>query len=127
VAYRVCTWRRDGGCPTLVDGGGRCPAHQQSAEQARGTAAQRGYNQRGHTHRFRPEVLAKHDGICVLCQVAPATVADHWPLSRRELEARGMDPDDPAVGRPLCAPCHGGATATNQPGGWNTSPADWRP
>jgi len=57
--------------------------------------------------------------VCVLCNEALSTVADHWPLSRRELSARGMDPDDPQYGRGLCDHCHNQETAANQPGGWN--------
>ena len=72
--------------------------------------------------RFRTAVLER-DINCVLCIAAarwtPATVADHWPLSRRELLDRGMDPDDPEHGRGLCEPCHAKETAANQPGGWN--------
>ncbi|MER7155437.1 holin, partial [Streptomyces lydicus] len=45
--------------------------------------------------------------------------ADHYPLSRRELVARGDDPDDPRHGRGLCGPCHSSETAQHQPGGWN--------
>ena len=50
-----------------------------------------------------------------------ATVADHWPLTRRELVAAGLDPDHPARGRGLCAPCHAKATALDPRtrGGWN--------
>jgi 5-methylcytosine-specific restriction protein A len=47
-----------------------------------------------------------------------STVADHWPVDRRELVARGMNPDDPSGGRGLCASCHGKETAIHQPGGW---------
>ena len=48
-----------------------------------------------------------------------ATVADHWPTSRRDLIAKGKDPNDPNHGRGLCASCHGRETAAHQPGGWN--------
>lgn len=111
------------GCPNLVESG-RCDQHRRAADKARGTARDRGYNSPGHTRRFRPMVLAR-DPICVLCLeegLAPrlATVADHWPLSRRELVARGMDPDDPVHGRGLCDWHHGRETARNQPGGWHT-------
>jgi 5-methylcytosine-specific restriction protein A len=50
--------------------------------------------------------------------VAISTVADHWPLSRRELEDQGLDPNDPQHGRGLCKHCHDMETARNQPGGW---------
>lgn len=107
---RPCTFP---GCPELADpGDGRCESHQ----AARPSAAQRGY---GHHHRarFRKAVLAR-DPICVLCKAALATEADHWPLSRRQLEQQGLDPDDPDHGRGLCELCHKHETARNQPGGW---------
>jgi 5-methylcytosine-specific restriction protein A len=104
------------GCPQLTDSG-RCAQHRAEAEQARGTARQRGYGH-GHENRFRPGVLAR-DPVCVLCKRAPSLHADHWPLSRRELLARNLDPDDPAHGRGLCGPCHSSETARHQPGGWN--------
>lgn len=59
------------------------------------------------------------DPICVACHLAVATVADHYPLSRRELVIRGMDPNDARHGRGLCKPCHDASTAREQPGGWH--------
>lgn len=109
-------------CPELVTGG-RCAGCGKQAEARRGNFRQRGYR-RGHDKRFRPGVLAR-DVNCVLCitagQWVTATVADHYPLSRRELAERGMDPDDPAHGRGLCKPCHDAETAEHQPGGWNAT------
>jgi 5-methylcytosine-specific restriction protein A len=114
-AMKVCNVP---GCPELVPGGtGRCPDHRRAAEHARGNATQRGYSSRGH-QRFRAAVL-RRDPICVVCQRAASTVADHWPTSRRELEAGGKDPNDPRHGRGLCASCHGKETAAHQPGGFN--------
>jgi 5-methylcytosine-specific restriction protein A len=104
-------------CPNLTEGG-PCAECRADREKRRGTPWQRGYRQ-GHLRRFRPAVLAKNHGLCCLCNIQPATVADHWPLSRRELVLAGADPDDPQHGRPLCAPCHSVATAEHQPGGWN--------
>ncbi|TDE02854.1 hypothetical protein E1269_21390 [Jiangella asiatica] len=49
----------------------------------------------------------------------PSTDADHHPLSRRELIAAGLNPDDPKHGRGLCSLCHKRSTAKHQPGGWN--------
>lgn len=116
------------GCPELTDGG-RCATHQAEAERARGTARQRGYGA-AHEQRFRPGVLAR-DPVCTCpgcpsCQPAGgrpcasrAVHADHWPMSRRELVAARLDPDDPRHGRGLCQPCHSHHTAREQPGGWN--------
>lgn len=110
------------GCPTLT-ASGRCDNHRRESDKARGTAADRGYKGRGHTRRFRPGVLER-DQLCVLCDAEGlpptlATVADHWPLSRRELVDRGLDPDDPQHGRGLCKRHHDRETARHQPGGWN--------
>ncbi|MET7300727.1 hypothetical protein [Embleya sp. NPDC005575] len=55
---------------------------------------------------------------CALCSAA-ATVADHFPLSRRVLVDQGVaDPDAPERLRPLCVRCHNRETARHQPGGW---------
>ena len=115
MGKRACTRP---GCGALVEAGqGRCPACKREAEQARGSAAQRGYG-RKHRTQFREQVLAR-DPICKMCRKAWATVADHWPRDRRQLEDEGLDPNDPAYGRGLCASCHGKHTAKAQPGGWN--------
>jgi len=86
-------------------------------DQARGSAGGRGYDH-VHRSRFRAGVLARHP-VCVLCRAAPSTVADHFPRSRRELVALGLDANDPRYGRGLCARCHNRATAARQPGGWH--------
>jgi len=98
--------------PCLVCGqravrAGRCRRHYAQSERRRGTAYQRGYG-REHQQRFRAEVL-RRDALCVLCG-APATVADHWPRSRRALERAGDDPNDPRFGRGLCVSCHNAHT-----------------
>lgn len=79
MAMRVCNVH---GCPTISDKP-RCPAHTKAADQARGTPTQRGYVAE-HRKRFREGVLAKHP-ICQVCRRARSTVADHYPLSKREL------------------------------------------
>ncbi|MCK2214271.1 hypothetical protein MF672_010780 [Actinomadura sp. ATCC 31491] len=104
------------GCDQLTTTG-RCADCTADAEAQRGTAAERGYGA-GHRHLFRTGVLRKHP-TCVLCNAAPATEADHYPLSRRQLIDRGMNPNDPRHGRGLCDPCHNRETAARQPGGWN--------
>jgi 5-methylcytosine-specific restriction protein A len=115
---RVCSVP---GCPELYDGThSRCPNHRKQADKARGTARDRGYNTPGH-RAFRAAVLAKHP-ICVLCNRALSTVADHYPRSRKELIAQGLNPNDPDAGRGLCKPCHDRHTAQAQPGGWNARP-----
>lgn len=104
------------GCPRFTDSG-RCTVCRRDADRDRGTAAERGYNSAGH-RRFRAAVLDR-DPICVVCDLAASTVADHWPMSRRELLIAGRDPDDPRYGRGVCKRCHDRSTSVNQPGGWN--------
>jgi 5-methylcytosine-specific restriction enzyme A len=120
VPTRLRTPCSQPGCANLSNGG-RCDDCAVVAEAQRGNFRQRGYR-RGHDNRFRRGVLER-DVNCVLCVKAErwvtATVADHWPLSRRELVARGLDPDDPQHGRGLCDTCHNQQTAEHQPGGWN--------
>lgn len=102
-------------------GSGRCADCSRSAERQRGSSSRRGYGKR-HRSRFRKAVLER-DICCVLCREEDkwtlATVADHYPLSRRELVERRMDPDDPAHGRGLCHDHHSKETAVNQPGGFS--------
>lgn len=98
------------GAPSTRDG--RCARHAADADRSRGTSAQRGYSTHGHVS-FRAAVLARDAHVCALCG-RHATVADHHPLSRRELLRIGADADDPQFGRALCERCHNGHTATAQ-------------
>lgn len=103
------------GCPQLTSGG-RCGTHRRQADQARGSRQSRGYG--SHWEAKRGDYL-KRNRWCRLCQ-AKATVADHYPVSKRDLLAQGVtDPDADHRLRPLCASCHGKETAKHQPGGWN--------
>jgi len=115
VALKPCSTP---GCPDLVERG-RCSACTARAERRRGSARERGYDHH-HETRFRRVVLAR-DPICVLCSKDWSTDADHYPLDRRELVRRGLDPNDPRHGRGLCHSCHSAQTAKHQSGGWNTS------
>lgn len=112
---RICS---KPGCPAIHDGatGSRCPPHTKAAKQDH-WAKTRAYSSKAHREVFRAQVLAR-DHLCVLCGKI-ATVADHYPKSRQDLEQLGMNPDDPAHGRGLCKGCHDTETARNQPGGWN--------
>jgi 5-methylcytosine-specific restriction protein A len=112
----VCTTP---GCPHLTLDG-KCTEHKQAAEQQRGSAAQRGYS--GKAWRAARRAVLRRDPICVVCKRAFATVADHWPTSRRELVEQGVsDPDAVSRLRGLCHSCHSRETANNpeQAGGWN--------
>jgi 5-methylcytosine-specific restriction protein A len=102
------------GCGEVIpQGTSRCADCDRKADRLRGS---RGYQTAGH-RRFRRRVLDR-DPLCVVCCEAVSTVADHYPMSRRELEAAGLDPNDPARGRGVCARCHNRETARHQPGGW---------
>lgn len=116
MANRVCSVS---GCPAIypTEQGSRCAQHAAASDKARGTARERGYNTAGH-QRFRRDVLDR-DPICVACDLAQSTVADHYPHSRKELEQLGLDPNDPRYGRGVCKPCHDRSTAREQPGGWH--------
>ncbi|TQM83247.1 5-methylcytosine-specific restriction protein A [Saccharothrix saharensis] len=129
-ASRPCTRP---GCPNRTTTGGMCPDCRTRARRAHGTSAQRGYTA-GHRSRFRPGVLSRPDDRVCRCNLtdcpdhpgvscsSPSTVADHWPLTRRELVAAGLDPDHPDRGRGLCGPCHARITARDHRtrGGWNS-------
>ncbi len=113
-------------CRSLRDADGKCSPQcrtrrKAAGNRARGSAAQQGYG-REHRERFRSPVLAR-DPVCVLCGDAPSTQADHWPRSRKELVAQGLDPDAPRYGRGLRSACHKRETARHQPGGWNRRPS----
>lgn len=128
-----CTYRGPGGCPTLVYGSDvRCPEHKvwtrRASDKERREREPDLYGA-SHRRRFRKGVLLKHP----YCQCdlpdhpphyhgpcpQPSTDADHWPRSKRELLAAGLDSDDPAHGRGLCHSCHSASTARLQPGGWH--------
>ena len=105
------------GCPAITDGG-RCDEHKREADRARGTSAERGYNS-PQWRAIRRRVL-RRDRTCRVCGAAEATVADHYPDSRKELLDAGVsDPDALHRLRGLCRPCHSRETAKHQPGGWN--------
>jgi 5-methylcytosine-specific restriction protein A len=99
-------------CRRPVKRGGRCAEHLRQYEnrRRRPNATERGYDQE-HRTRFRTTVLER-DPICPCGAIA--TVADHYPLSRRELVAKGMDANDPIHGRGLCGPCHSTITGVTK-------------
>ena len=123
MALRVCVGPGRGArCPSaelIPKGTSRCSTCAGTADRNRGTATERGYTGKGH-QAFRYQVLAE-DPICVLCRKAKATVADHYPHSRRDLIRMDLNPDDPRYGRGLCHTCHSVETAAHQPGGWHST------
>ena len=106
------------GCPNIYARaeGSRCPKHRTEAKKKHWEKT-RAYSTKGH-RQFRSAVLTA-DPVCVVCQVAQSTVADHHPRSRRELEELGLNPNDPRYGRGVCKPCHDRSTAEHYPAGWN--------
>lgn len=107
-------------CGTVVGAGQPCPVcalARRAADNRARTPQNAPYKTTAHTRRFRQGVL-RRDPLCVLCG-AVATVADHWPKTRRQLLADGDDPNDPDHGRGLCWSCHSRQTAAATPGGWN--------
>lgn len=107
------------GCTRPAPDGGRCPTcrtrRAATSTHLADAPAQRGYG--AAWQRRRLPYLTQHP-TCDLCG-QPATVADHWPRSRRQLLAdNDPDPDAPHHLRPLCRPCHAAETAKHQPGGW---------
>jgi 5-methylcytosine-specific restriction protein A len=110
---RVCSVA---GCPTIYDGPAtRCPRHETAAKQKH-WAKTRAYSTREH-RTFRDAVLAR-DTYCVICHMQLATIADHYPTSRVDLIAGGLDPNDPQYGRGLCKTDHDRHTARSHPAGW---------
>lgn len=96
------------------DGHSLCAKHlarQRAHSDAKRKDTRTNYADREH-REFRDAVLGE-EPWCVLCG-AEATVADHYPVRRRELIARGLDPNDPQYGRGLCVPCHNSHTATHE-------------
>lgn len=116
ASLKVCTTPR---CPTLSTGG-KCPTCKTSAEQARGSAAQRGYG--AAWQRTRSTYLRDHPHCeCDACATLPphrrpaATDVDHIDGLGPQ-GPRGNDPDNL---RALAHACHSRRTARDQPGGWN--------
>ncbi len=89
------------GCPELVRGRPRCPAHTREAEQTRGSSHARGYDARWREARLA--FLRVHP-LCLQCAPRPvaATVVDH-------VIAHKGDPGlfwDQTNWQSLCKPCH---------------------
>lgn len=113
------------GCPYIVIDGD-CPAGharakrqqaQRRTDAQRPTARQRGYD--SAWRKTRAAFLARNP-TCIDCG-APATDADHSPLSRAELVRRG-DPNPNAHHHlePRCHPCHTSKTNRHDGGFGNT-------
>lgn len=111
-------------CPALVLGrgkcggaccGGRCKDREYGpGSTPRPSASEQGYGARWR--KVRDPFIAANP-ICVDCG-APSTDADHAPVSRRDLIARGVaDPDAWEHLQARCHPCHSRRTVLVD-GGW---------
>lgn len=113
-AARVCNVA---GCAAVVDvGTNRCLEHARQADQARGTATQRGYDrrwQRTRRRHLRDHPLCSEPG----CRRV-ATDVDHID-GQGPLGPRGHDPGNL---RSYCHSHHSKRTARDQPGGWQAQP-----
>ena len=97
-------------CGQRVHRAGLCQHHYRQSEQMRGSSGERGYDA-SHARRFRSAVLDAAGWVCVRCGGA-ASVADHYPRTRKQLVQAGDDPNDPQYGRALCKLCHDRHTAS---------------
>ena len=94
-------------CRNLVEGGGRCSTHRTG--EARGTAAQRGYDSRWQ--RFRKWFLAQPENVlCRDCETAIATDVHHVKKLREFPELKY----DERWLMPLCARCHAKRSAKGE-------------
>ena len=92
------------GCPALVEGGGRCPAHrkkmQREYDQGRGKTAERGYDSRVW-RKVRVMVLAE-EPLCRKCYqqglVVPATEVHHLDHNPHNNARENLES--------LCKSCH---------------------
>ncbi|MCE5270835.1 HNH endonuclease [bacterium] len=106
------------GCPALVERGRRyCPKHQrqerQRSDEARGTAAERGYGSRWQ--RASKRFLEKNK-LCAECErqdrLTKATVTDHIVPHKGNQKLFW----DQSNWQPLCKPCHDRKTAREDGG-----------
>lgn len=109
------------GCPELVRGRGRCPAHEQKAQAddraVRGSSFERGYDAKW---RARRKAHLERNPVCVMClkesptRVTPATVADHIDAHKGD-KAKF---DDDSNLQSLCESHHSQKTSTEDRGAW---------
>jgi len=91
-----------------------CPTHKRERDQARGSAASRGY---GHRWRIYRERYLKAHPLCVEClkrdETTAATVVDHITPHKGDRQLFW----DPTNHQALCKPDHDRKTATDD-GRW---------
>jgi 5-methylcytosine-specific restriction protein A len=110
---RRCTMAPN--CPNLISGRERaCPDH---VHMLTATRAEKGTSAYGKDWPRKRESFLYANAWCVLCG-QPSKVADHHPVSRKELVKRGVaDPNAHEHLRALCVRCHNRETGRAQPGG----------
>jgi 5-methylcytosine-specific restriction protein A len=99
------------GCPKiLTDGSTKCAAHAARPKDTRPSASARGYDSKWRRNSAR---FLKAHPVCAWPGCSkPSEHADHWPMSRRELVAAGVEhPDAWQHLRPLCASHHNSRSA----------------
>jgi 5-methylcytosine-specific restriction protein A len=128
------------GCPVLVSGGGRCPAHTRQYDHRRGSAASRGYDARWAAHRARYFHKLIALDILPACGArlpgAPMT-ADSRCQAEGRLITDGLERDhivphrgdaglfwDPLNLQLLCRSCHSRKTMQEQQGRRPEPPKD---
>ena len=94
-------------CGAVVPAGQRCPRCTKAADNARGSASQRGYD--AEWRRFRAEFLQRHPTCCIEGCSLLATDIDHII----GLHDGGLR-FDPGNCRPMCHRCHSQRTARDQ-------------
>jgi len=111
---RPCTYP---GCSELVTSGSRCAIHARKADQARGSAAERGYGSKWHKvrdvflqkHPWCANPFDDHQGVFVR-----AMHVDH------KIPRRAGGTDDENNLQALCVSCHSKKTAMED-GGFGNS------
>jgi 5-methylcytosine-specific restriction protein A len=105
------------GCPESVRGKeSTCPEHAKQRHKQRANRGGSSYG-RNWRERVQPRFIYRNPW-CVLCG-GQATVADHWPISRRDLVAKGeASPDSFKHLRPLCKACDAKERPKREPGGF---------
>lgn len=99
MTVRVCI---ESGCPALTRGT-RCTEHERAKDKARGTAAQRGYDQphrtlRADWQRRLDAGLVVHCWRCAECDVVTIIDPKAWTLGH-------CDDDRSTYHGPECPPC----------------------
>ena len=95
MGKRVCN---ETGCPILIDGPGRCPAHARAKDKQRGSRQARGYDAAHDAERKRwAKVIERMSVPCARCR-QPITAGMAWHLDHTD--------DRTGYLGPSCATCN---------------------